>query len=63
LNHTVELLDGYAFTNIDESEYVSGSVRIVPMHEQPGLSLQQYRSRVTDHLPVIATFNVDTDHD
>lgn len=58
-----DLLDGYAFTNVDPSEYQEGSVEIVPMHEELGLTLGQYRAKVTDHLPVMATFKTDVDHD
>lgn len=58
-----DLLDGYAFTNVHPVEYQEGSVAIVPMHQELGLTLGQYREHVTDHLPVIATFNTDVDHD
>jgi endonuclease/exonuclease/phosphatase family metal-dependent hydrolase len=57
------LLDGYGFTNIDASEYQEGSVEIVQLHERLGLSLFQFKSQVSDHLPVVAEFNVDADHD
>ena len=57
------LLDGYAFTKVDASEYQEGSVEIVQMHDTLGLSLSQFSSRVTDHLPVLAEFDIDTDHD
>lgn len=57
------LLDGYAFTNIDPAEYREGSVAIVAMHERLGLSLAQYAAQVTDHLPVLAEFDVSVDHD
>jgi hypothetical protein len=57
------LLDGYAFTNVDDGEYVEGSVEIIDMHTRLGLSLCNYKNQVTDHLPVVATFNIDVDHD
>lgn len=57
------LLDGYAFTNVDPAEYRDGSVAIVAMHERLGLSLAQYAAQVTDHLPVLAEFDVSVDHD
>lgn len=57
------LLDGFAFTTIDEQEYQEGSVEIVQMHDVLGLSLAKYRNRVTDHLPIVAVFKTDVDHD
>lgn len=58
-----ELLDGFCITTVDAAEYDDGSVAIVPLHEQMGLTLGQFRSQVTDHLPILATFTIDTDHD
>jgi hypothetical protein len=57
------LLDGYAFAKVDAAEYQEGTVEIVQMHSTMGLTLSQFVSRVTDHLPVVAEFNIDTDHD
>jgi len=57
------LLDGYAFTTVDPAEYREGTIAIVPMHEELGLSLAQYAAQVTDHLPVLAEFDVSVDHD
>jgi endonuclease/exonuclease/phosphatase family metal-dependent hydrolase len=57
------LLDRYAFTNADPAEYRDGSVAIVPMHEWVGLSLADYAAQVTDHLPVLAEFDLSVDHD
>jgi hypothetical protein len=57
------LLDGFCITTVDAAEYNDGSAAIVPLHEQMGLTLGQFRGRVTDHLPILATFTIDTDHD
>jgi hypothetical protein len=57
------LLDGYAFTNVDASEYVEDTLEIVNMHDELGLTLCQYKNQVTDHLPVVAEFTIDVDHD
>ena len=57
------LLDGFGFTDIDEGEYQNGSIEIVQMHTLLGFSLSEYASKVTDHLPVVAEFNTDVDHD
>jgi endonuclease/exonuclease/phosphatase family metal-dependent hydrolase len=57
------LLDGYAVSNGHTQEYVAGSLRIFPMHRALGLTLQQYRNQVSDHLPVIATFRITGDDD
>lgn len=57
------LLDGYAFTNLDPAEYVEASVEIVQMHQRMGLSLAEYDEQVTDHLPVVAVFDVSVDND
>ena len=57
------LLDGYALTNVDPTEYQDGSVEVFPMHQRLGLSLAEFRSQVTDHLPVLAVFDTGTDHD
>ncbi|MEW8051098.1 MAG: endonuclease/exonuclease/phosphatase family protein [Candidatus Thiodiazotropha sp.] len=57
------LLDGYGFTNIDDPEYQENSLRIIQMHTLLGLSLKNYQRKVTNHLPVIAEFNVDMNND
>ena len=41
----------------------AGTVEIVQMHTELGLSLSAYASMVTDHLPVVAEFNIDNDND
>ena len=57
------LLDGYAFTNVDTSEYVEDTLEIINMHDELGLTLCQYKNQVTDNLPVVAEFMIDVDHD
>lgn len=57
------LLDGYAFTDADPPEYKNGSIEIVQMHDELNLSLADFADQVTDHLPVVAEFNTDTDYD
>jgi len=57
------LLDGYAFTNVDEAEYQEGSLKIVQLHDELGLSLTQFKAQITDHLPLIAEFETSVDND
>ena len=57
------LLDGYGFSIIDKQEYVKGSVEIIKMHEILDMNLTDYRSSVTDHLPIIAEFMTSEDYD
>lgn len=61
--HPGNLLDGFAFTNVDEAEYREGSIEIVQMHDILGLTLAEFAQQVTDHLPVVAVFATDADHD
>ena len=57
------LLDGFAFTDIDGQEYQEGTLEIFPMNEKLGMTLSEFRAKVTDHLPIIATFDTKRDHD
>lgn len=57
------LLDGYGFIHVDDPEYQVRSIEIIQMHTLLGLSINNYRLIVTDHLPVVVEFNVDTDYD
>ena len=57
------LLDGYAFTNVDVAEYQEGSIAIIQMHTELGMTLEEFRTEVTDHLPVVALFEAGTDND
>lgn len=57
------LLDGYAVSNQHTVEYLPATLRILPMHDTLGLSLDDYRDNVSDHLPVTADFIVLIDDD
>lgn len=57
------LLDGFAFTNVDTSEYKEGTLEVVQLHEELDLTLLEFKSRVTDHLPLMAEFNTSVDYD
>jgi len=57
------LLDGYAFTNVDDPEYQEGSLEIVQMHDELGFTLSGYKAQVTDHLPLVAEFETEVDGD
>jgi len=57
------LLDGYAFTNVDDPEYQDGTLRIVQMHDELRLSLPDYKAQVTDHLLLVAKFEAGVDND
>lgn len=57
------LLDGFAVSRVHTTEYIEGSLRIYPVHRAVGMSLCDFRSVVSDHLPLIARFRVSTDDD
>ena len=57
------LLDGYAITAGRTKEYVEGSLAVVRVDRAMGKSLQRFRIDVSDHLPLAATFRIDTDDD
>ncbi len=57
------LLDGYAITTGRTQEYVPGSLAVVRVDRAMGKSLQRFRTDVSDHLPLAATFRIDTDDD
>lgn len=57
------LLDGYAFTNVDAPEYQEGTLQIVPMHDELGFTLSGYKAEITDHLPLVAEFETGVDGD
>jgi endonuclease/exonuclease/phosphatase family metal-dependent hydrolase len=57
------LLDGFAVSAAHTGEYLAGSLQVVPLHEELGLSLLEYREQVSDHLPVIARFVIVEDDD
>ena len=59
----VNIEDGYAITTGRTQEYVQGSLAVVRVDRAMGKSLQRFRTDVSDHLPLAATFRIDTDDD
>lgn len=57
------LLDGFAISREHTSEYITGSIRIIQMHEILDLLLIDYRNAISDHLPVEAAFRITEDDD
>ena len=57
------LLDGYAVSTNHTQEYIEGSLAILPMHRILGISLADYESDFSDHLPVVARFRITADDD
>jgi len=62
-NDIDNLLDGYAFINVDDPEYQEGSLQIVPMRDELGFTLSGYKEEVTDHLSLVAEFKRGVDGD
>ena len=56
------LLDGYAITQGYTQEYQNDLER-VNLPQMMGLTVAQYRSQVTDHFPLAATFKTNQDDD
>ena len=56
-------LDGFGFTDTDESEYVERSFEVAQLHEEMGMSLSDFAKGVSDHLPLVAVFRTDADND
>lgn len=56
------LLDGYAITGNDTQEYQDDLER-VNLPQMMNLTVKQFRDQVTDHFPLMATFNTDQDDD
>lgn len=61
--HKGSLLDGYAISKNHTSEYIEGSLEIFDIQNALNLSTLEYKNKVTDHLPLIATFRTDKDDD
>lgn len=57
------LLDGYAVSREYTSEYITGSIRTIQMHDILGLLLIDYRNTISDHLPLDAAFRITKDDD
>lgn len=58
------LLDGYAIAQDKTKEFVGGSLQLFPLWQAMNLGRPQYANQVSDHLPVVARFDiVSTDDD
>lgn len=57
------LLDGYAISYDYTNEYIDGSLRIFPLFKALRLTAAEYVSRVSDHLPLVARFDIVVDDD
>ena len=57
------LLDGMAISGGHTSEYVSGSIEVLPVEFFFGGNLKRFKGGFTDHLPVLGTFKVSSDDD
>lgn len=57
------LLDGYAISYDHTNEYIDGSLRIFPLFRALRLTAAGYVSRVSDHLPLVARFDIVEDDD
>ncbi len=57
------LLDGCAISREHTIEYITGSIRIIQMHDILGLPLIDYRNTISDHLPLDAVFRITNDDD
>jgi hypothetical protein len=53
------LLDGFAITREYSTEYISGSLRLFPMHWTMKIGQERFRTDVSDHLPFVASFRID----
>lgn len=56
------LLDGFGITS-EMDEYIAGSLRVFPMHRAVGLSLEEFKERISDHLPIVARIRISRDND
>lgn len=52
------LLDGFAVSRTYSTDYVRGSLRLFPMHWTMNMGRKAFRSKVSDHLPFVASFRV-----
>lgn len=57
------LIDGFAFAFDTPKEYILGSVDIVPLDVTLGLSPEEFKEEVSDHLPIISRFRTYLDSD
>jgi hypothetical protein len=57
------LLDGYGISKDHTTEYVPDSLEILPLHKKFNMSLLNFSRQVSDHLPLVASFEADHDDD
>lgn len=57
------LLDGFAIANAHTDEYIEGSLRIFPLHRTLRKDLRMFSRDVSDHLPLVARFDIATSDD
>lgn len=52
------LLDGFAVSRNFSTRYVTGSLRLFPMHWTLKMGREKFRAQVSDHLPFVASFRL-----
>ncbi len=57
------LLDGFAITRTYSTEYIRGSLQLYPMHWTMDMGRAKFRTKVSDHLPFVASFRIDRTRD
>jgi endonuclease/exonuclease/phosphatase family metal-dependent hydrolase len=60
---TGSLLDGYAISKDHTEEYIEGTLHIVQLPRYFGITLGQYDTDYSDHLPLAARFRITVDDD
>jgi endonuclease/exonuclease/phosphatase family metal-dependent hydrolase len=56
-------LDGFAVSRRRMTEYIGGSFRVHPLHRHFRRTLSWYGQNVSDHLPLVARFDITQDRD
>jgi endonuclease/exonuclease/phosphatase family metal-dependent hydrolase len=57
------LVDGFAISRQHTQEYIRGTLRIVHLYRTFDMTLQEFKDRVSDHLPLEAQFRITSDDD
>ena len=57
------VLDGFAISSGRTEEYLDGSLRIFPLHKTMRRNLRDFSNEVSDHLPLVAKFDVASSDD
>lgn len=52
------LLDGFAVSRNFSTRYITGSLRLFPMHWTLEMGREKFRTQVSDHLPFVASFRI-----